>query len=101
MRDEYAEYLKRIDSIDEMIAVGIMVEKVGKIVKAALGEVEAKRETSPAREKAVRRGSIKERALRLFGQGKRPSDLEVRALGIKPNTAYRYYQQWKRTFDRS
>lgn len=98
--EQFAEYLKSIGSIDEMIAVGIMAEKVGKIVKAALGEVEAKREAPPAKEQTGRRGSMKERALRLFDQGRRPSDPELGALGIKPNTAYRYYQQWKRTFDR-
>ncbi len=99
--DQFAEYLKSVGSINEMTAVGIMAEKVGSIVKAALGEVQARPNTPPAREKAVRRGSMKERVLRLFDQGKRPSDPEVRALGIKPNTAYRYYQQWKRTCDRS
>jgi len=29
-------------------------------------------------------------------QGKRPSDPEVKALGIKATSAYRYYQGWKR-----
>jgi hypothetical protein len=95
--DQFAEYLKSIGSIDEMIAAGIMTEKVGKIVKAALGEVEAQRQTSPTGAKAVRRGSMKARAFHLFDQDKRPSDAEVRALGIKPDTAYRYYQEWKKT----
>lgn len=99
--DQFAEYLKSIGSIDEMIALGIMAEKVGRIVKAALGDVEAKRETPPARDKAVKRGSTKERAFRLFDQDKRPSDPEVRALGIKPTTAYRYYQQWKKAGNHS
>jgi hypothetical protein len=44
---------------------------------------------------------MKEMSFQLFDQGKRPSDAEVRALGIKPSTAYRYYQQWKRTSDHS
>jgi hypothetical protein len=95
--DQFAEYLKSIGSIDEMIAVGIMTKKVGKIVKAALGEVEAQRQTSPTGAKAARRGSMKARAFHLFDQDKRPSDAEVRALGIKPDTAYRYYQEWKKT----
>ena len=99
--DQFAEYLKSIGSIDEMISVGVMAEKVGKIVKATLGEVEAKREALPAKERAVRRGSMKERALRLFDQDKRPSDPEVRALGVKPTTAYRYYQQWKKAGNHS
>lgn len=99
--DQFAEYLKSIGSIDEMIALGIMPEKVGRIVKAALGDVEAKGETPPARDKALRRGSTKERAFRLFDQDKRPSDPEVRALGVKPTTAYRYYQQWKKAGNHS
>ena len=99
--DQFAEYLKSIGSIDEMIALGIMPEKVGRIIKVALGELGARREAPPTKARAGRTGSMKERALRLFDQGKRPSDPELRALGIKPNTAYRYYQQWKRRFDRS
>jgi len=99
--DEFVDYLKSISSIDEMVGMGIMTEKVGNIVKAALGEVEAKRETSPAREKAGRRDSIKQRAFRLFDEGKRPSDPEVRALGIKPNSTYRYHQAWKKARRRS
>jgi hypothetical protein len=99
--DQFAEYLKSIGSVDEMIAMGIMAEKVGKIVKAALGEVEGKHGAPPAREKAVRRGSLKERVFQLFDQGRRPSDPEVRELGIKPNSAYRYYQQWKKAANHS
>ena len=101
MPDQFAEYLKSIGSIDEMIALGIMPEKVGRIVKAALGDVETKGETPPARDKALRRGSAKERAFRLFDQDKRPSDPEVRALGVKPTTTYRYYQQWKKAGNHS
>ncbi len=94
--DKFAEYLKSIGSMDKMIDMGLMTEKVGNIVKAALGELEIKRKTPPAREKAGGRDSIKEKAFRLFDGGKRPGDPEVKALGIKPNTAYRYYQDWKK-----
>jgi len=69
--DKFVEYLKSIGSIDEMVSMGVMTEKVGNIVKAAIGEVEAKRRTSPAREKTERRDSMKERAFRLFDEGKR------------------------------
>ena len=99
--DKFVEYLKSIGSIDEMVNMGVMTEKVGNIVKAAIGEVEAKRRTSPAREKTGRRDSMKERAFRLFDEGKRPSDPEVKALGIKPNSAYRYYQRWKKACNHS
>jgi len=94
--DKFVEYLKGIGSMDEMVRMGVMTEKVGSIVKAALAELEAKRKTPSATEKAGRRDSIKERASRLFDEGRRPSDPEVKALGIKPNTAYRYYQDWKK-----
>ncbi|MDH4292294.1 MAG: hypothetical protein OEV56_06780, partial [Dehalococcoidia bacterium] len=65
------------------------------------GELEVKHKILPAREKAVRRDSMKERVFRLFDEGKRPGDPEVKALGIKPNSAYRYYQEWKKASDRS
>jgi len=94
---QFAEYLERIGSIDEMVGVGIMTKKVGNIVKAALSELEVKRKISPAREKGRRRDSVKERTFHLFDEDKRPGDAEVKSLGIKPNTAYRYYQEWKKT----
>ena len=99
--DKFAEYLKSVGGVDEMVSMGIMTEKVGNIVKAALGEVEAKRKTPPAREKAGRRHSMKGRVFRLFDEGKRPSDPEVKALGIKPTTVYRYHQAWKNACTRS
>jgi hypothetical protein len=99
--DKFAEYLKSIGSMDKMIDMGVMTEKVGNIVKAALGELEVKHKIPPAREKAGRRDSMKERVFRLFDEGKRPGDPEVKALGIKPNSAYRYYQEWKKACDRS
>ena len=99
--DKFAEYLKSIGSMDKMIDMGVMTEKVGNVVKAAVGELEVKREIPPATEKGVRRDSIKERAFRLFDGGKRPGDPEVKALGIKPNTAYRYYQDWKKACSHS
>jgi len=95
--DKFAEYLKSIGSMDKMIEMGVMTEKVGNIVKSALSEMEVKQEALPAAEKAVRRQSMKERAFRLFDEGKRPGDPEVKALGIKPTSAYRYYQEWKKS----
>jgi len=94
--DKFAEYLKSIGSMDKMIDMGVMTGKVGNIAKAALGELEAKHEILPAREKAARRDSMKKRMFGLFDEGKRPGDLEVKALGLKPNSTYRYYQEWKK-----
>jgi hypothetical protein len=96
VQDKFARYLKSIGSMDKMIEMGVMTEKVGNIVKAAVGELEVKRKIPPATGKAVRRDSKKERAFRLFDEGKRPSDPEVKALGLKPSTVYRYYQEWKK-----
>jgi hypothetical protein len=93
---QFAEYLERIGSIDEMVSMGFMTKKVGNIVEAALSELEVKRKISPTREKGRRRDSVKERAFHLFDEGKRPGDATVKSLGIKPNTAYRYYQEWKK-----
>ncbi len=39
--------------------------------------------------------SKKAKAFQLFSQGKRPSDPEVKTLGLKPASIYRYYQDWK------
>jgi len=98
---QFAEYLEHIGSIGGMVGMGIMSKKVGTIVQTALAELEAKRKTPSATEKVGRRDSIKERASQLFDAGKRPGDPEVKALGIKPNTAYRYYQDWKKACSHS
>jgi len=45
--------------------------------------------------------SKKAQAFQLFNADKRPSDSEVKSLGIKPETAYRYYQDWKKIKDNS
>lgn len=94
--DKFAEYLKSVGSINEMVNMGIMTEKVGNIVRVALTEMEAERRTPPGAGRAGRRDSMKEKAFQLFDAGKRPSDPEVKALGIKPNSAYRYHQIWKK-----
>jgi hypothetical protein len=94
--DRFGEFLKSIGSLDKMVDMSVMTEKVGNIVKAAVGEMEAQHEILPAREKAVRRDSMKKRMFGLFDEGKRPGDPEVKALGLKPNSTYRYYQEWKR-----
>ena len=98
---QFAEYLERIGSIHEMVGMGVMTEKVGNIITAALGELEVRHKISQTREKARRKDSMKQRVFGLFDEGKRPSDSEVKALGIKPNTVYRYYQDWKKTRNNS
>lgn len=39
--------------------------------------------------------SKKQKAFEWFNQGKRPSDPEVKGLGLSPKTRYNYYQEWK------
>lgn len=39
--------------------------------------------------------SKKEQAFALFDQGRRPSDPEVKELGVKKETLYRYFTYWK------
>jgi len=98
--DEFAKYLNGIGSIDEMVGMGIMTEKVGNIIRAALSEMEVERRAPTGVRTAEKRGSKKESAFRLFDEGKRPSDPEVKALSIKPTTVYRYHQAWKKACSR-
>ena len=41
--------------------------------------------------------SKKDEAFRLFGEGKRPSDPEVKALGLRAKTRYNYFQEYKKS----
>ena len=40
--------------------------------------------------------SKQKEAFELFNQGKRPSDLELKALGLADRTLYNYFQLWKK-----
>ncbi len=40
--------------------------------------------------------SKKDQAFKLFGEGKKPSSPEVKALGLASKTRYNYYQKWKK-----
>ena len=104
--DRFASYLKDIGSIDEMIKRGILSEKVGNIAKRELEKLKGAsskeqetpvvQEASPQKAKILRKDTLKAKAFRLFDEGKRPSDLEVKALKIKPGVLYGYYQEWKK-----
>lgn len=41
--------------------------------------------------------SKKQKAFEFFSEGLRPSDKEVKDLGLKPKSLYNYYQQWKKS----
>lgn len=41
--------------------------------------------------------SKKQKAFKLFDQGKRPGDQEVKDLGLKSKTTFNYFQEWKKS----
>lgn len=95
--NSFAGYLKTIGTIDRMVDVDIMSKKVASIVIAELNGLKMEQEIPSPEGKVKREDTRKARAFQLFSQGKRPSDPEVKGLGIKPGSAYRYYQAWKKT----
>ena len=94
--DSFAGYLKNIGSIDRMVSMGIITEKVGNIVKSELGEVRTERGTSPLEDRK-RKGTKKAKAFQLFSEGKGPDSPEVKALGMHKSTRYKYYKQYLET----
>jgi len=96
IRDKFADYLKNIGSFDEMINMGIVIEKVASVAKNELGDLKVEHEASPLKDRVERKDTKKAKAFRLFDGGKTPSDREVKALKIKPKTSYNYYQEWKK-----
>jgi len=99
--DNFASYLRSIGSIDEMSNMGIVTEKVASVAKSELGELKVEQQVLSLEGKTIRKDSKKARAFALFSQGRRPSDPEVQALGVKPETTYRYHQEWKKTYSNS
>jgi len=99
--DKFAKYLKTIGSIDGMVSVGIITEKIAAIVIAELARIEKEHGGSSIEGTPIEKDTRKAKAFQLFSQGKRPSHPEVKGLGVKPSTAYRYYQAWKQTHSHS
>ena len=99
--DEFAKYLKSIGSIDGMVSVGIITEKIAAIVTPELAKIEKEHGGSSIEGTPIEKDTRKAKAFQLFSQGKRPSHPEVKGLGVKPSTAYRYYQAWKQTHSHS
>ncbi len=95
--DKFAQYLRSTGSIDEMIGVRIVTEKVAGIVKVELTQLKEEHRALSLEKMIKGKDSKKAKAFQLFSEGKRPSDPKVKNLGIKPSTAYRYYQDWKKT----
>ena len=92
--DTFSKYLKAIGSWQGLMEKGIISSKVGEVVARAM-ERSTKELPSPETPK-LSKGTKKARVFQLFNEGKRPGDPTVKSLGIKPETAYRYYQDWKK-----
>jgi len=78
-----------------MVNIGIITEKVAGIVKAELSKLKVECKALTKEGIPIEKESRKAKAFQLFGDGRRPSDPEVKSLGFKPNSAYRYFQAWK------
>lgn len=83
----FERYCRNLGSVEKMKEVQIIKERTAEMLELL----------RPISIKSSESKSKKAKAFELFGEGKRPSDSEVKSLGIKPNSAYRYYQDWKRS----
>ncbi|MFW6102590.1 MAG: hypothetical protein ACOC6O_02940 [Chloroflexota bacterium] len=92
----FADYLRAIGNIDQMVSMNILTKKVADIVKSELIGLAQTCEVSSSKERVKQQDTKKARLYQLFDMGKRPGDPEVKALDIRPNTVYRYYQSWKK-----
>ncbi len=96
MPDKFADCLKNIGSFDDLLNMGWVSEKVANIAGSQLGESKVEQEVAPQKkDKIERKDTGKAKAFKLFDEGKRPSDRDVKATKIKPQILYRYYQEWK------
>ena len=90
----FADYLRSIGTIDQMVSMNILTKKVADIVKSELIGLAETCEIPSSEERVKRQDTKKASLWQLFDAGKRPGDPEVKALGINPKTVYRYYQEW-------
>ncbi len=81
----FERYCRSLGSVKKMEELGIIKERTAEILELPQPIINRKESKSK-----------KAKAFALFNQEKRPSDPEVKALGTKPETAYRYYQDWKK-----
>ena len=92
----FADYLRAVGTIDEMTGMTILAGTVADIVKSELIGLTKTCEASSSKERVTGQDTKKAMLNPLFDIGKRPGGPEVRALNIKPNTVYRYFQHWKK-----
>lgn len=92
---KFADYLRNIGNIDQMVSMGIITEKVGNIVRSELGELKIEHEALTLEEKTKGKDTTKKaKAFQLFSEGKDPISPEVKALGMHKSTRFRYYNQY-------
>lgn len=82
----FERYCRSLGSVEKMNEVQIIDERTAEILEPLRPLSISKKEGT----------SNKAKAFLLFSQSKRPSDPEVKILGIKAESAYRYYQAWKK-----
>jgi len=78
-----------------MVTMGIMTEKVAGIVKSELGGLKVGEKASLSEEKLKRTDTKKANAFQLFNEGKGPTSPEVKALGMRKSTRFKYYNLWQ------
>jgi len=82
----FERYCHSLGSVEKMKEVQIIRERTAEILEP-LRPISVNHKESKSK---------KAQAFELFNEGKRPSDPEVQALGVKPKTTYRYHQEWKK-----
>ena len=82
----FERYCHSLGSFEKMRELGIIKERTAEILELP----------RPISINHKENKSKKAKAFKFFSKGKRPSDSEVKNLGIKPESAYRYYQGWKK-----
>ena len=81
----FERYCRSLGSVKKMEELGIIKKRTAEILELPQPIINQKESKSK-----------KAQAFALFRKGKRPGDSEVKTLGIKPESAYRYFQDWKK-----
>ena len=81
----FERYGHSLGSVKKMEDLGIITKRTAEILEFPQPIINQKESKSK-----------KTQAFQLYNEGKKPSDPEVKSLGIKPESAYRYYQNWKK-----
>jgi hypothetical protein len=93
--DSFASYMRNIGSIEGMVSMGIMAEKVSGIAKSEIDKLKIEHGAAVLEGKAKGKDTKKEKAFQLFSEGKGPSSPEVKALGLHKSTRFKYFNQYQ------